>query len=172
MADNRDLRLGELQLQVLKTLWQLGSGTVAEIHAGLDRHDELAVNTIATLLRRMEAGEVRLLSRDLPAPSPLAIRRVEIQPGSVLMTVSVFWRSEASSSCCLPGWTDRTLTRVTACWAVVVMARIPSGMEPARACPVLPRRIGRGKRIGRQQKNPGLSWADHFFHENIRISDI
>jgi predicted transcriptional regulator len=60
MSDIRGLRLGELQLQILRALWQLNAGTVAEIHQTLDRSDELAVNTIATLLRRMESrGLVR-----------------------------------------------------------------------------------------------------------------
>lgn len=60
MSDIRGMRLGELQLEILRALWQLKSGSVAEIHEQLDRRDELAVNTIATLLRRMETrGLVR-----------------------------------------------------------------------------------------------------------------
>jgi BlaI family transcriptional regulator, penicillinase repressor len=60
MSDIRGLRLGELQLEILRALWLIGSGTVAEIHQRLDRSDALAVNTIATLLRRMEGrGLVR-----------------------------------------------------------------------------------------------------------------
>lgn len=54
MSDIRGLRLGELQLGILRALWKLNAGSVADIHAELERHDELAVNTIATLLRRME----------------------------------------------------------------------------------------------------------------------
>lgn len=36
------------------------------------------------LLRRMEAGEVRLISRDLPAPSPLAAEILSARPYTFL----------------------------------------------------------------------------------------
>ena len=36
------------------------------------------------LLRRMEAGEVRLLARDLPAPSPLAMEILNARPYAFL----------------------------------------------------------------------------------------
>ena len=45
--------LGDLQLAILRTLWQLGDAPVAEVHAAL-RDRGLALTTIATMLRKME----------------------------------------------------------------------------------------------------------------------
>ena len=45
--------LGELQLAILRTLWQLGDAAVADVHAAL-RDRGLALTTIATMLRKME----------------------------------------------------------------------------------------------------------------------
>lgn len=45
--------LGDLQLAILRALWQRGEAAVAEVHAALaDRG--LALTTIATMLRKME----------------------------------------------------------------------------------------------------------------------
>ncbi|MTV37067.1 DEAD/DEAH box helicase [Duganella radicis] len=48
------------------------------LHEAMDSEGWLA------LLRRMEAGEVRLLSRDLPAPSPLAMEILNARPYAFL----------------------------------------------------------------------------------------
>lgn len=45
--------LGELQLAILRTLWQRGDSAVADVHAAL-RDRGLALTTIATMLRKME----------------------------------------------------------------------------------------------------------------------
>jgi BlaI family transcriptional regulator, penicillinase repressor len=51
--------LGDLQLAILRTLWERGSASVADVHAAL--HDRgLALTTIATMLRKME--EKRLVA--------------------------------------------------------------------------------------------------------------
>jgi len=42
------------ELDVLKTLWELGSGSVREVHERMCPDGELAFNTIQTLLRIME----------------------------------------------------------------------------------------------------------------------
>jgi BlaI family transcriptional regulator, penicillinase repressor len=47
-------RLGDLQLKILKILWETGSATVSEVHDRL-RSEELAYTTVATMLRKMEA---------------------------------------------------------------------------------------------------------------------
>lgn len=45
--------LGDLQLAILRVLWDRGDAAVAEVHADLaDR--QLALTTIATMLRKME----------------------------------------------------------------------------------------------------------------------
>jgi predicted transcriptional regulator len=45
--------LGELQLAILRALWQRGEGAVADVHAALSDRG-LALTTIATMLRKME----------------------------------------------------------------------------------------------------------------------
>lgn len=45
--------LGELQLAILRALWQQGEASVAEVHETL-RDRGLALTTIATMLRKME----------------------------------------------------------------------------------------------------------------------
>ncbi len=48
------LRLGELQLRILKELWARGEASVAEVHATVGSERSLAHTTIATMLRKME----------------------------------------------------------------------------------------------------------------------
>ena len=58
MAKSPVRRLGDLQLQILKVLWNTGSASVAEVYEILGT--ELAYTTIATMLRKMEVrGLVR-----------------------------------------------------------------------------------------------------------------
>jgi BlaI family transcriptional regulator, penicillinase repressor len=45
--------LGDLQLAILRTLWEHGPSPVAEVHAALHARS-LALTTIATMLRKME----------------------------------------------------------------------------------------------------------------------
>jgi BlaI family transcriptional regulator, penicillinase repressor len=45
--------LGELQLAILRTLWQHGEAAVADVHGALSDRG-LALTTIATMLRKME----------------------------------------------------------------------------------------------------------------------
>ena len=47
------VRIGDLQLRILKELWARGSAPVATIHAALSER-RLAYTTIATMLRKME----------------------------------------------------------------------------------------------------------------------
>jgi len=53
MTKEEAIRLGDLQLQIMKVLWRLGRATVAEVHQQLDG-DPLAYTTVATMLRKME----------------------------------------------------------------------------------------------------------------------
>jgi predicted transcriptional regulator len=48
-------RLGDLQLKIMKVLWEKSEATVAEVHENLSTEVELAYTTIATMLRKMEA---------------------------------------------------------------------------------------------------------------------
>ena len=59
MSDSRALRLGDLQLKIMKVLWKSGPASVAEMHGDLGT-EQFAYTTVATMLRKMEArGLVR-----------------------------------------------------------------------------------------------------------------
>jgi BlaI family penicillinase repressor len=51
-------RLGDLQLQIMRILWKRGRATVADVHEALRPMRSLALTTIATMLRKMEAKGV------------------------------------------------------------------------------------------------------------------
>lgn len=53
MANRRAMRLGDLQLRIMRVLWELGSATVADVQRGLSG-TRLAYTTVATMLRKME----------------------------------------------------------------------------------------------------------------------
>jgi len=53
MGKGTKYRLGDLQLKIMKVLWDRGSATVAEVQAGL-AGEKLAYTTVATMLRKME----------------------------------------------------------------------------------------------------------------------
>ena len=56
MAKNKNHRLGDLQLRIMKVLWEHRDASVAEVLDALDDSDaSLAYTTIATMLRKMEA---------------------------------------------------------------------------------------------------------------------
>jgi len=48
-------RLGDLQLLIMKVLWERREATVAEALEALGPHTDLAYTTVATMLRKMEA---------------------------------------------------------------------------------------------------------------------
>ncbi len=52
MTARRTYRLGDLQLRIMKVLWNAGPATVARVQEQLD--DRLAYTTVATMLRKME----------------------------------------------------------------------------------------------------------------------
>src|SRR5260221_14042731 len=55
MAKNKSHRLGDLQLRIMKMLWERGEGTGAEVMEALDDGDaKLGYTTIATMLHKME----------------------------------------------------------------------------------------------------------------------
>jgi predicted transcriptional regulator len=55
MAAKKRYRLGDLQLTILKVLWEPGPSTVADVHAATEASRSLAYTTVATMLRKMEA---------------------------------------------------------------------------------------------------------------------
>ena len=50
----RSHSLGELQLAIMRILWQQGEATVAEVHSSLLAERGLAPTTVATMLVKME----------------------------------------------------------------------------------------------------------------------
>lgn len=46
--------LGELQLAIMRVLWERGEATVADVHQGLERPWHRALTTVATMLSKME----------------------------------------------------------------------------------------------------------------------
>jgi predicted transcriptional regulator len=59
MNGKRSYRLGDLQLRIMRVLWEAGPASVAEVQRRLEG-DDLAYTTVATMLRKMEArGLVR-----------------------------------------------------------------------------------------------------------------
>ncbi len=60
MSKASSYRLGDLQLKIMKALWERAEASVAEVHQALSRDADLAYTTVATMLRKMEArGLVR-----------------------------------------------------------------------------------------------------------------
>lgn len=55
---SRPVKLGELQHAILQILWRRGEATVAEVHQELLDSRQLALTTVATMLRKMEQREL------------------------------------------------------------------------------------------------------------------
>jgi BlaI family penicillinase repressor len=55
MSKQRTHRLGDLQLKIMKVLWQRGECMVSDVYADISKERDLAYTTIATMLRKMEA---------------------------------------------------------------------------------------------------------------------
>ena len=54
MSKDKPHRLGDLQLRILKVLWDRREATVADVLEVVSDHTELAYTTVATMLRKME----------------------------------------------------------------------------------------------------------------------
>jgi predicted transcriptional regulator len=60
MMESRSYRLGDLQLRIMKVLWERDGASVSDVHEALGADAGLAYTTVATMLRKMEArGLVR-----------------------------------------------------------------------------------------------------------------
>ena len=53
MHKERGIRLGDLQLRIMRVLWDVGATTVSDVQQRLGRQ-RLAYTTVATMLRKME----------------------------------------------------------------------------------------------------------------------
>jgi predicted transcriptional regulator len=47
-------QLGDLQIAIMRALWDLGEGTVTQVRAALTNERDLAPTTVATVLSRLE----------------------------------------------------------------------------------------------------------------------
>jgi BlaI family penicillinase repressor len=54
VSKTKSHRLGDLQLKIMKVLWDRQEATVADVHSALGPGADLAYTTIATMLRKME----------------------------------------------------------------------------------------------------------------------
>jgi predicted transcriptional regulator len=54
MSKAKRYRLGDLQLRIMKTLWERGQASAAEVQEALGAETGLAYTTVATMLRKME----------------------------------------------------------------------------------------------------------------------
>ena len=81
MSKSGAYRLGDLQLKIMKALWERGEASVADVLQALGPRAGLAYTTVATMLRKMEGrGLVRHRSEGRrflyrPAVSPDAVTR-------------------------------------------------------------------------------------------------
>jgi len=55
MTRRKVYRLGDLQLKIMKILWECGEATVGQVFELIGKESELAYTTISTMLRKMEA---------------------------------------------------------------------------------------------------------------------
>src|SRR5262245_33850670 len=55
MSKSKIHRLGDLQLKIMKVLWEREDATVSTVLEALSKETDLAYTTIATMLRKMEA---------------------------------------------------------------------------------------------------------------------
>jgi len=54
----RDTHLSDLQLAIMRVLWELGEATVSDVHSRLLKERGLAPTTIATVLSRLEKRDL------------------------------------------------------------------------------------------------------------------
>ena len=54
MKNQKIHRLGDLQLKIMKILWDRGEAAVAQVFDDLAKHSALAYTTVSTMLRKME----------------------------------------------------------------------------------------------------------------------
>ena len=64
MIRKRTVKLTRFELEMMEALWNLGSGSIREIHDALDDRKRPAYTTVQTIIRRLEEkGAVRLVKK-------------------------------------------------------------------------------------------------------------
>ncbi len=95
---NRMRNPGDLQHHILRVLWQQGEATVAEVHKIVLPERRLALTTIATMLRKMEARElVSHRSEGRQFVYRAAVEEGEVQRNMVTDVVERVFAGDASA---------------------------------------------------------------------------
>lgn len=82
-------QLGDLQLAIMRVIWEQGEATVSQVHAALLPRRGLAPTTIATMLRKMERkGVVRHHRRGRSFVYRATVEEGEVQRSMVADLVS------------------------------------------------------------------------------------
>jgi len=59
MKSKSQNKIGERELDILQALWQIGEGSVADVHQELQKSEiELAYTTVQTMLNRLETKKI------------------------------------------------------------------------------------------------------------------
>ena len=98
MANSKAVSLSELQLDVMRVLWQQGEVGTTEVVEALERTRGLAHTTVATLLSRLEKRGVvssRRVGRQLQYQARISADSV--QKGMVSALVSRFFGGDAKA---------------------------------------------------------------------------
>lgn len=93
-------KLGDLQLAILRILWEHGPQPVAEIHRRL-RGRRLAYTTVATMLRKMEArGLVQHTVQDRRFVYHALIEEDEAQKSALRDLVQRYFQGDVTAAVC------------------------------------------------------------------------
>ena len=79
MAKRSFKRLGERELQILNTIWELGTASVSDVHGILSESEEIAYTTVMTTMKKL--ADKGYLSFD--EVDKKYVYRARIKPGEV-----------------------------------------------------------------------------------------
>ena len=98
MTEDRNPQLSDVQLAVMRVLWEAGRATTAEVHERMGKPRSLAYTTVATLLSRLEKRRLVTSRKDgrerVFAP---AVTESEVTHHMVSELVAKLFRGDASA---------------------------------------------------------------------------
>lgn len=95
MADNKQIHLSEIQLAVMRTLWNERKASTAVVHELMGKPRSLAYTTVATLLSRLEKrGLVRSQKNGRERVFEPVITETEVRQHMVSDLVSKLFRGD------------------------------------------------------------------------------
>src|ERR1043166_8133186 len=111
-------RLGDLQLRIMKVLWQRGEAAVSDVHQSLSGPRNLAYTTVATMLRKMEAR--RLVSHRVEGRS--FVYRPAVAEDAVASCTGPPWpRTPFRAGWLVTCWTG-SLKAASRTWSIICSA--------------------------------------------------